>query len=213
MQVLVDNDILLKGCSYGLIDEFLGTLAIKVNEAGVLASARYVLRPRFRKLQVQFPEAAEVLFERILQQVVEIEPTEDEQSFAAELEFQAQLRQLSLDSGESLLISILVLRQVPLLLTGDKKAIIALDQMLDIVPRLNAIVGKILCLEQLLVSLLESGDYQEFTRAICAASAADKAISICFGCISGGVSKESCLHGLGSYLSNLRASAGRILLP
>lgn len=211
MRVLVDNDVIYKGCSYGLIVDLLGSMALSLNDAGVLASVRYVILPRLRKLFNQ--NGAAELFDSLLEQVIEIEPTKDEQLFAAELEYQAQVRQIALDSGESLLISVLISRQVPVLLTGDKKAVIALEQLLDEDPRLNPIIGKVLCLEQLLLSLLKDGDYIEVQNAICAASAADKAISICFGCVSGGATKDSCLQGLDSYVGNLRAAAGRILVP
>lgn len=140
-----------------------------------------------------------------------VEPTEDEQSIAAEFELCAQQAGLNLDPGESQLCAILVTRLVPLLLTGDKRAIKTLEQLLDTDTRLAAISGTVWCLEQLVVIMMKCKDADVLKNIICAEGHVDKTLAICFSCNSAEVAGRDYTDGLHSYISDLRRSAGRVL--
>jgi hypothetical protein len=60
-----------------------------------------------------------------------IEPTVEESTLAAEFESLALAAALPLDAGESQLCAVLVSRNLPLLVTGDKRAITALESLVD----------------------------------------------------------------------------------
>ena len=76
---------------------------------------------------------------------------------AADLEFRAQTTGLDLDVGESQLCAVLVMRMVPMLLTGDKRAISAIEHLFDLEPRIGWIAGRVYCLEQLFAQFAPRG--------------------------------------------------------
>jgi hypothetical protein len=60
-----------------------------------------------------------VFLNQLIEELVQLEPTEAETSIAAEIEFEAQRYGLQLDAGESLLFAIVDLRGIACLATGD----------------------------------------------------------------------------------------------
>ena len=123
----------------------------------------------------------------------------------------AQEKALNLDAGESQLVAILVTRCLPCMVTGDKRAIASLEDLLDSDARLAAMSGKIRCLEQLIASALVAMEGEQMRRAICAEPAVDKTLSICFSCSSATVDFASVVEGLESYIVDIRARAPRVL--
>lgn len=211
MKTLVDNDVLMKGACYGLLHDLI--LAVSpLNTVGILGTARYVVPQRIRTslMRGNHVDAAET-FRRFVEQVTIIEPTEEEQQLAADLELAAQRLRLSLDSGESQLCAVLSIRLVPLLLTGDKRAITAMDKLLDDETRLSHLAGKIMCLEQLFVMFLGRAGNGDVRRTICAEPDIDKALSNCFSCYGDAASTGKYMDGLTSYIESLRRLAARVL--
>ena len=142
-----------------------------------------------------------------------IEPTTDEQKLATSLETSAQRLALSLDAGESQLAAILILRGAPYLVTGDKRAITALEQLIDIDQQCAALTGKVFCLEQVVLKLIVCVSVAAVRSAICSEPAVDKTMSICFGCYSSEVASSSVTAGLQSYVNDLKSGARRALAP
>lgn len=140
MKALVDNDILFKGACYGLLDAFLAPVSVAGDSFGILGAARFVVSKKIiKKAPHKGIAAAHEHLATFLGRAAVVEPTEDEQRMAAEFELAAQRAGLGFDAGESQLCSILICRSTPLLLTGDKRAIQAIEQLLDSESRL---VGK-----------------------------------------------------------------------
>ena len=142
-----------------------------------------------------------------------IEPTEEESTLAAEFESLALAAALPLDAGESQLCAVLVSRNLPLLVTGDKRAITALESLVDSDTRLASVCGKIKCVEQLVLQAISVHGYGAIKQRICANSGVDKSLSICFGCASGTTDEEDTKSGLNSYINALRTEAPRVLHP
>lgn len=214
MMAIIDNDILLKGSCYGLLDELTSTISSAPNSMGVLGAARFVISKKIEKKALKgSTSAALARFVAFLTRAETLEPTPDEQNMAADLEFIAQGSAVSLDVGESQLCAILVHRMLPLLLTGDKRAIAAIESLLDSESRLLYVCGKVKCLEQLVSHALEGGLVDRVRYAVCAEPEIDTALSICFSCMNAGAPLESYCEGLGSYIKALRASAPRVLAP
>lgn len=212
MKAAIDNDILFKGACYRLLDELIATTCSDAETFGTLGSARFVVAKKIEKNRsLRNPAAALAALSQFLDRSEALEPTEGERSMAADLELGAQRLSINLDSGESQLCAMLVLRVLPLLLTGDKRAITALEKLLDADSRLIALCGKVRCLEQLVYDALMQGDHATLRTAICSEPEADKALTICFSCKSQSVVFASIVEGLQSYVKALRAEATRVL--
>ena len=213
MKALVDNDILFKGACYGLLDAFVSPISVAGDSFGVLGAARFVVSKKIsKKAPNKGGAAAHEHLAAFLGRAAIIEPTEEEQRMAAEFELAAQRAGLGFDPGESQLCSVLIRRSTPLLLTGDKRAIQAIEQLLDSESRLVAVCGKIRCLEQLVLDVFSASPNPDSLRAaICAEIEVDKTLTICFSCHREGGSGLDYAEGLKSYLADLRRQAARVL--
>lgn len=212
MTAVVDNDIILKCACYGLFDELPGLAGSSATVVGVLGAARFVVSRRIRRISLN--RSREKALERLnafLARSTTLEPTNQEIELAAAFELAAQQAAVSLDTGESQLCAIAISRAIPSLLTGDKRAIRALQTLLDRVSRLLALCGKVGCLEQLMLAAIDAGNGGTLRAAICAEPKVDRALAICFSCKNNAVSEQDIKDGLNSYISDLRASAVRIL--
>ena len=211
MNALVDNDVLVKGACYGLLAELVATVSGPIR-CGLLGAARFVVPKAIGRQKLQRePAVAQQAFQAFLAQHDLVEPTSAEEALAAELEAAAQALALNLDAGESQLAAMLISRAVPALLTGDKRAVIAMDQLFEAMPAVQVLAGRIHCLEQAVRRLLASADAGEIRQSICAEPRVDKALTICFSCSSPEVSPPSIAAALDSYIADLRAAAPRVL--
>ncbi len=206
--VLLDNDVIFKLSCYGLHEELENFLNDRGGIPGVLTVALFVLTRHLKRSQrIADRTRAKAKFRRIVLMCQRIEPTPDEIAVALSLEEQAQVEGLQLDAGESQLLAILVSRQVPLLLTGDKRAIAAIERLRIA----EDAQGRLACLEQLFHCFLDSENKQDIRDAICRESQVDKSLAICFSCGSGTASRSSIYEGLRSYIKAIRRSSPRVL--
>ncbi len=212
MNAVIDNDILIKGACYGLLDDLITPVGGE-SPVGVLGAARFLVPKQIRKKELLGdPAAAVQRFELWLAGNEVLEPSASEGELAALLEASAQRMALPLDAGESQLLAIVVSRTLPSLATGDKRCIEAVERLLDVVDAISCVVGRIKCLEQLvLVAVCGTAAATRIRSAICGEPGIDKTLSICFGCKSPEVSEDSIKAGLDSYISDLRAKAARAL--
>jgi hypothetical protein len=208
---LVDNDVLFKTTSYSLATDLLDSHPYGADNFHILAAARFMLPKRLQKhppargLDVVLME-----FEEILRRVNFLEPTTEEVELAAEFEFIATKAGRELDSGESQLCAILLLRKWDFIFTGDKRAIHAVEQLIE--ERCPEMQGKISCLEQLIAHLLGFFDFNEVRRKICSELGTDKTLTSCFACRSEASSLETCLEGLNSYIRAIKGQSPKALL-
>jgi len=211
MKALVDNDVLLKAACYrllpGLVEPYLDAALPAI---GVLAAARFVLPKRIRRTVLRAgPEEAIRNLETFLSMVGSLEPTDSEQALAAELELAAQKKAIPLDSGESQLCAILITRNIGRLLTGDKRAIAAMEQLMDSVAALRMITGRVKCLEQIVKEGLKT--LPGLRASICSERDVDKSLSVCFSCTREDANVEPIIEGLTSYIEDVRKAASRVL--
>jgi hypothetical protein len=212
MKAAIDNDILFKGACYGLLSELIATACSATEVVGTLGSARFVVAKKIEKNKLlRNRTAALAVFFEFLNRSEALEPTQDEQNMAADLELVAQRIGINLDSGESQLCAMLVFRVFSLLLTGDKRAITAMEHLIDGDNRLIALTGKVRCLEQLVYDALTKKNHVALRTAICGEPQVDKALAICFSCTSHSVVMASIVEGLQSYIKALRTEAIRVL--
>jgi hypothetical protein len=208
----VDNDVVLKAICFRLVDDFWPEIAA----LGVLGAAPYVLRDAIGRPNVKGVESdLRKALDEFFSHAVALEPTSAEIDLAADLELEAQRSRLDLDPGESQLAAIAIERSLRRLVTGDKRAIKALEGLIDPIPRMETLTGRVQCLEQLVLEVLDlDSGHERAQEGICAESNLDKALAISFGCASGGNStKEEAVEGLMSYIRDLQANAPRLLDP
>ncbi len=213
MKALIDNDILFKGACYGLLDDFVSRVCGTTGKAGVLGAAWFVVSKRIQRARLnKAVESATDNLKAFVSRAAKIEPTEAEQAMAGQFELTALRSGVSLDAGESQLCAVLISRFVPYLLTGDKRAITAIEQLLDSENRLVPVNGKIRCLEQLALDALSGSAGADSIRSrICSEAHIDKALTICFQCSCLANSGGDYPEGLRSYISDLRKRAPRVL--
>jgi hypothetical protein len=210
----LDNDVLYKGACYGLIDELSSFVDTSPSNVGILGAARYVVRGLIARGHLRNDTAAAlVVLEDFVAKASILEPTEAERDLAAAIELAAQRDGLPLDAGESQLCGIAIARTMQRILTGDKRAIAALDRLLETVSELGALVHKLCCLEQAVLAICATVDVGTLRSRICSEPEIDKALAICFSCFSPTSAIPDHIGGLESYIRSLRGDAGRMLAP
>lgn len=206
----MDNDVLHKTTAYGLFANVLKTPQLQDETYGALGAAKYVVskklkkRPPSRGLDAALADLSEAF-----QKLKVIEPTQEEIATAAGIEYQAQHLDLALDTGESMLCAVLLVRGLNHVLTGDKRAIKALE-ILNTAE--NIFESKIICLEQIFLWLVSDQGIHQIRNAVCNDKAMDQALTSCFSCYSPEVPDDECVEGLRSYILDLKRSAPVVLV-
>jgi len=212
MTSLIDTDLILKAASYQAIEPLLTAGA--GTAPGYLGAARFMVPRKVSRAKLSGDkDRALAAIEGWFEAANAVEPTADESEFAAQLESAAQRGALPFDEGESLLCAVMVKRAVPTLLTGDKRAIRSLATLASSDPRLEALFGRVRCLEQIVLGLVEHSVPDVLRVKVCAEPRVDMALTIIFACASPTVSLEGIREGLISYIEDLRRDAGQILAP
>jgi predicted nucleic acid-binding protein len=208
----IDNDILFKGACYGMLEAMLQEVPGAPNRYAILGTAIYVVPSKIRRgrLSGSKERALDVLKGAIPNFSI-LEPTPEEQRFAAEIEAAAQHHNLPIDNGESQLCAIALSRAFDSVVTGDKRAIRGLATLKGVLPSIAYLTNRLVCLEQLILLLVAKGLGEEIRNAVCFERAIDTALAMCFSCLSPEVGKESWMEGLGNYIADLRNDAGGLL--
>ncbi len=211
---VVDNDALIKLACYRFLQELV-TVFGGSRSIGILGAARFVVKSHIRRnSSIRNQMAALACFETFLTEVDELEPTVEEIELATTIEDTATHASVALDFGESQLCAIVLLRIVPVLLTGDKRAITAAEALKSNIDQLTGLAGKMVCLEQLVLGITERAGHAATRAKICAEPDVDKTLTICFSCLLGAqVVRSSVVEGLMSYIGNLRLKAPTLLHP
>jgi hypothetical protein len=197
----VDNDVLLKLARYQLVSIWLASLPPGALECGMLGAAKFLVRKKLGKLNRQ---PALDAFEEALDSLTQLEPSTEELRLAADYENAAQKLGVQLDSGESQLCAIVVTRDLRYFFTGDKRAMVALSQLIKTgAIQLSSLYRKIVCLERTMLWLMDSHDLEQIRLSIRRDKDADITLSICFSVSAETANEQSVRDGLTSYISSL----------
>jgi hypothetical protein len=211
VNAVVDNDALVKSTYYRLLDEIAGFVSPD-GGVGVLGAARFVVSAIIRRRPTSLDKAGLLSdFERFLNKAEDLEPNSAEQQLAADIEYQAQVRGLALDPGESQLCAICVERRIPKLVTADKRAIGAIESLFQEDARLGSLAGIVRCLEQAILGVLSHTEFADLRARICVDPQVDLALSMCFSCWSPETTADEARAGLSSYIGALRLQAANVL--
>jgi len=213
-ELLLDVDVVIKLAAYDLLADIThpGCEPKCMRNTGVIATTKYVARGRLKRVATDATAATARLYQYLSSATV-LEPTEAELQLAATLEGEAALAGVALDTGESQLCAIAILRGVPALLTGDKRAIAAAESLLATVPLLGELAARLVCLEQAVMLAVQRLGALVVRSRVLAEMEVDKAINICFQYTSPAVPDTFEPTGLASYIDSLRSSAPTLLMP
>lgn len=209
----VDNDVAYKAICYAIAPQLLSQEHLGCDTIAILGSARFVLTGLLKKERFLAWEVGEQRLADLLEFSQFIEPSEEEVLFAADLEAAAMATGLQLDTGESLLASVLTTRGLDSFVTGDKRAVEALGCLRDDIAQLEAMDGKVVCLEMIVADLLQKVDPVWLRSSICAQPKVDRSLAICFSCSSETREVEEVLEGLRSYTSHARKASNGLIAP
>lgn len=205
-RAVIDNDALIKAAAYRLLADSAELIGSPV---GVLGAARFVVQSRLEH-HPGIIDSTEALacWGDFLACAEELEPTTQELDLATELEVAAADAGLHLDSGESQLCAILASREYDLLVSGDKRAAAAANDLLSRVASLDAVRGRWFCLEQLISTLAQRIGVDEVRSRVCNEPDVDTSLRMCMSC---GAEHHQANEGLSSYIRDVRASAPALL--
>jgi hypothetical protein len=211
LKLLIDTDVLIKCACYSLLDQFQ-LPSRDGDEIGIVGVARFVVKSHLeRRGKINDRPAAQQRFEDFVSNVSALEPTEEELLLASAIEETGAQLGLDLDVGESQLFAIAFFRMNPLILTGDKRAIIGAERLKDELREIVALQGRIACLEQALIGITERIGIFETRRKVCSEPGVDKSLTICFECHSSELRSDFNADGLKSYVRSLRDQASALL--
>lgn len=199
----LDNDIILKLVACNLFSEAIRSLNLAESDLRVLSDAKYVFRNSRRiakKYPLEIRESAILIVERCQN----IQPQLSEELRNLQIE--------GLDPGEMILISATKQEESFYLTTGDKRCITALANSTE--PSLVAIrerlAGKLVCLEQLILKIINVEGFDVTLIKILPAREYDKALKAIFG--SGErCTQDNVLMALEAYIQDLRDNAHGLL--
>lgn len=211
LPAVVDNDILQKFSSYGLVLELEAAISSN-GSVGILGAAKFIVRRALKRMTGSNDSALHEMFDEFVSRAINLEPSDDEIALATEMEEVANRESLGFDSGESQLCAIAIMRGIEAVITGDKRAIRAAESIKTNVPALAALTGKIVCLEQVMLGVMGVVGHEETRSHVCAMRTVDTALSICLKCWDPGTpSKDSIHDAFESYINDLRDSAPVLL--
>lgn len=200
---LVDNDIVLKLCRFGHLNDLAACLGHDAGGLAVLGSLRFKIGGMLTKDAI-----ARTAFEAFLPQVEEAEPSEAEVLLAAQMEEAALQAGHAVNGGESLLFAMAVTRAARVA-TGDKRAVEGLAAISDAVPACRALVGAVVTLEWVASALVARRGLTCVRAAVCAKPQVDRALCACFQCHRDACTVDDVHAALSSYQGDLaRRTAG-----
>lgn len=209
---IVDTDVLMKVSAYRMADDLIGVLA-PLGQPSTLGLIHLIAHKQIVKLEGRLAdvEGAVAELRQLLGNLSSVEPSGPEVELAAELEEVALADGLPLDRGEAQLVAVLIKRGLPLLLTGDKRAIGCFDAALKSVGLSEACAERVACLEQFLMAIVARDGVRAVRARVCAEPEMDTALRLCFGCGRVVFEEMSVNDGLNSYTSHTRACGRGVL--
>ncbi|OYD88506.1 hypothetical protein CDG77_23300 [Nostoc sp. 'Peltigera membranacea cyanobiont' 213] len=202
--ILIDNDALLKLARYNLLDEVIASFNCTSTNLFVLATAKYSLFPAKNRLRFCKEEISASRLEAFLQKCNSL----NAQSADPEL-LDALNAVQNIDAGEALLLATGATNQGSLVITGDKRSLIALCTNDSVAQVSRSLAGRVVSLELVFLLLVEH-QFTYVQECVRAKPDIDKALKIVFG-VTAPASFEVVQEGLASYISHLRSATGTLL--
>lgn len=181
-EIAIDTDVLLKTAAFRLAAE-LTTLLSSIGSPAVLGLTYFIAAKQLaRKRGVRDRDGARVELEASLTKLGRLEPDDHEITLAADLAAAAQERGLPLDAGEAQLVAIVMRRELPLMVTGDKRALSAISELVGNGSMRGLLVGRMACIEQVIKGIAMSLGPVPLRARVCAEPDVDGTMRLTFSC-------------------------------
>ncbi len=205
---LLDSDAAKKICQYLLLHELAGALGGGLDDFAVLPQLKFQLKlANDNKARAKLGTAEAVgLARQLVNTATEVE-------IVAEVANPLlQLNRPDIDSGEATLFAALHGNDEAGLLSGDKRAYVALSKV-NGMPEVDALWARLLCLEEALYLIVRNTDFKVASGKVRARPEVDTAVSIAFGRAQAS-SPEAVIEALQSYMRKLAEdTGGKYVLP
>lgn len=202
---LLDSDAARCLCQYQLLHELAGALECSLTDFAVLPQLRFQLKlGKSKALEKLGSLEAIQLAEQLVASATEV--TVSVESANAML----LSGRPDIDAGELILFAALCDDESSALVTGDKRALVALSHLTE-GPR-DALWGRLICLEEAVTLIVKHIGFETVSQKIRARPEVNTALSLAFG-RSEAASRTSALEGLSSYIKDvMRSTQGKYLL-
>lgn len=200
-----DNDIILKLAAYQIFWEMVASLNIKDENIRILPTAGKVFSAS-QKISRQFKQTS---IERA-KQITNKCKTIDDRVVHNTSEYQLLASTDGIDVGEALLVAATQMEEDFYLLTSDKRFLksLALSSFNDVKQRLYK---KAICLEQLVIHVIDHAGFDLVCRRIASADACDQVISEAFQ-LGKQTKYQNAVKVLNRAIQDLRAKTGDLLI-
>lgn len=201
--VVFDNDVIHKLAALGLLDkaaQLLGT-----TERRVLATCRFKFKlNKPADARKKYGDAIVDGIDAFVKSAVDVTGVDltglDEAANAA----------LGIDPGELQLLAFVAATPNAILVTGDKRALVALQTAPGCTDLVAKIAGRIVCFEQVLEQLLGDPGFTDLNERAAKVLHVDTVLRVLF---TSSAMEPTVRDGLKSYLSDLRSKTGTLLRP
>ena len=195
---LLDSDAARKLCQYELIEELIVLLGCTIGDVAVLPQLKFQLRLAndVKALEKLGTANAVDLAKRLIASAQEVEVS------ATSANPLLELNRPDIDTGEATLFAALCERSDSSLVSGDKRAFIALSKVNGI-PMIDGLWARMLCLEEALLWLARDGDFPTVSERVRNRLDVDTSIGISFG-RSAPAAQQTVIDALQSYIDHLR---------
>ncbi|UZE01126.1 hypothetical protein [Pseudomonas mediterranea] len=195
---LLDSDAARKLCQYELIEELIVLLGCAMGDVAVLPQLKFQLRltSDAKALEKLGTADAVELARRLVVTAREVEVS------AASANPLLELNRPDIDTGEATLFAALWESADLSLVSGDKRAFIALSKV-DGIPVIDGLWARMLCLEEALLLLARDGDFPTVSQRVRNRPDVDTSIGISFG-RTAPATQQTVIDALQSYIDNLR---------
>jgi hypothetical protein len=213
MLCLSDTDIILKLAEFNLLHEALDVLHCKKKDVRVLPRVREVVSTKIGKYTRDGVSRA-VKWVADIPIISDIDEQEQILLMAVLMAVRIPLGQriVKIDSGEAILLAATKpLGQDFLIATGDKSCIRALAACPTCQAIQQRVEGRIICLEQILIRLLDAHGYA-FVQEKVGRCVGDECVSRAFADGKIGHPESACRGWLDNYVAELRKDSGKLLI-
>jgi hypothetical protein len=206
LKILLDNDIIIKLANLDLLDLFSSLPRVENAEVACLASLPYRLAKKPLEAHAQ---ARVVTFVSSCRKL--------DRAYIAELKIDFDNQELlstcpGIDAGEAQLLSAALAAPDAVVLTGDKRCLMALCQSSVTMPLVQKLQGRVVVLEQLMIEMISSIGFDDVKSRTLNGVHCDTAIRASFG--SGPKAEEgNVISTLQSYVREINNCCPEILAP
>jgi hypothetical protein len=199
----LDNDVIIKLTTCGLLSEALQCLEVDRSNIRVLSSARFVFgRPKMRKKHS----------EQVLESAIEFVkgctaiPPQDSDEYRL---LEQQIKN-DIDAGEATLMAAAAQESDFWIVTGDKRCLKALAATKELDSIHKNLQGHVICLEQIICKLITVQGFESVREKVVPARDCDQVLKSAFG--SGSKSEcQNVLKTLNDYIDDLCEISNNIL--